>query len=78
MSFIFWFEGMIFGVIWTRIIWMIFDHIRHKIAGFIEVDGKTGYAKVTTTSTQLNDKRVKTATFKVIHDVDLSREIQGL
>lgn len=77
ISVLWWLLGLIVGIILT-IIFYHFKNKHSKIAGVIEVDIQSNLCKFQVTTTELSDLRTKKAMFKVVHDVDLSREEQLL
>ena len=73
MSFIFLAIGFALGCIVTLLI-----NSRCKIYGVIEVDHNTEQCRFRITSDELSDRRSKKAVFVINHDVEISREEQGL
>ena len=69
--------GIIIGI-FISIIFIYFKNKHSKVAGLIEVDIQSNLCKFQITSTELSDLKTKKAMFKVVHDVDLSREEQIL
>jgi uncharacterized membrane-anchored protein YhcB (DUF1043 family) len=69
--------GIIIGI-FISIIFIHFKNKYSKVAGLIEVDIQSNLCKFQITSTELSDLKTKKAMFKVVHDVDLSREEQIL
>lgn len=63
------------------ILGIIFVTIKNKfitIGGVIEVDNQSNLCKVHITSTELSNLKTKKVMFKVVHNIDLSREEQLL
>lgn len=72
---------LILGIIIGVILSIIFINIKNRysiITGVIEVDIQSNLCKFHITSSELSNLKTKKAMFKVIHNVDLSREEQIL
>lgn len=73
MPFIFLTIGFALGCTITLLI-----NSRCKIHGFVEVDHNTRECKFHLSSGELSDRKSKKIVFEVRHDVEVSREEQGL
>lgn len=77
MTIIWWLLGVIAGISFAIIFYAI-KNKRTVIGGVIEVDIQSNLCKFHVTSTELSNLKTKKVMFKVIHNVDLSREEQIL
>ena len=73
MEFIFLIVGIVIGVAVT----MIFNNST-KAYGFIEIDHEKQLCNVVVSSEELSNRKKKKAMLKIIHDVEISQDIQGL
>lgn len=73
MPFIFLAIGFALGCITVLLI-----NSRCKIYGVIEVDHNTEQCRFRISSDELSNRRSKKAVFEIKHDVEVSREEQGL
>ncbi len=77
MLFLLWLLGILVGIV-LSIIYCIINNICIIPGGIIEVDVQSNLCKIHVTSEKLSNFKTKKVIFKVVHDVDLSREEQIL
>lgn len=73
MEFIFFILGVIIGIV---IMWLY--NKSTTMQGFIEVDHNNNQFNIMVSSGDVLKRRHKKAILKVVHNVDLSQDIQGL
>jgi hypothetical protein len=77
MSVIYWFFGFLMGISFA----IIFSYLKNKYlktAGVIEVDIQSNLCRFHITSMELSNLKTKKVIFRVVHNVNLSREEQRL
>jgi hypothetical protein len=73
MEFIFLIAGIIIGIVTM----LIRDRFT-KAHGFLEIDPEKQLCNVVVSSEEVSRRRCKKAILKIVHNVDISQDIQGL